>query len=422
MLKIIIEILLLIQILVILYYGNKEKNYLTITNFIFLAMDFLYFFPVIFSIDNWTENYKFLFLIILGYISIFITIFILKNKKIYIKTSKYNLDNKRINIFYYIITLYYFVGFLNIPFYSYSKFIEFLLRDRVGVYLSNPLERNSILMTYFIDILGSIISCYYIKNKKKRGYFLLLIIIFSRICFSHTRLVIISEILTLLFYYNYNKKKLEIKKLIIFFMLTLSFISIGNFARGGNLKGNIKKAISAEVILKQAFRATAGSTKSFYLLYKKNPEIEYGKQYYKYLPLSVIPRKIWKNKPITSYFWRATKVIKGEFPNGKKNPVLTTTYFGEAYHEFGTLGLIFFPPIYVYILLLSIKFLKKFEYTDFLIYKFILHIGMDLRGGLNSFIIRILMYIGTFILFYFIFYDFKKKSTEIKRIRINNFF
>ncbi|WP_243293022.1 hypothetical protein [Bacillus sp. FJAT-47783] len=329
--------------------------------------------------------------------------------------SKYQFNTNYLLILFILATLYNFVQIFSVDIFSFSKFISFLTRDRVGEYLDNPIIQRSILLKPIIDTVSYILIFYFWKNKKyKTGTFLWFIVFLNKLLFSHTRFVILIDLLLPIFFYNYHVKKVKLKTITIVFIAVLLFVSIGNFARGGTLgSNNIKEAVSAEVVYDQILRSSSGSTESFYRLYVNNPQKDYLKQYFYYLPISFIPRAIWPDKPIVSYFWRATKEITGMYPQGKMNPVLTTTYFGEAYHQLGHFGVVTSLFIYLIVLLIALRIISKFQYTDLLILKIVIHIPMDIRGGFNSFLITQFSYIYPLIFLLLILaYNLKKVRDE----------
>lgn len=395
----------------------KSKNWFSIKNFIYISLVFLFIFPLFSSKTLWAKDEEFLLIIFYGFLSFLISVLLFSKSKwrtVEIGSSiKFN--SKWVNILTIVILTYHVFQFLLLDISSLNELIGYLMRDRVEGYLNNPLAEKSLIIKPVLDTITYVLICYFWKNRKmKTGYLLWGLVLLYTLLTSHTRFVIIIIAILPILFRHYYIKKIKSRNIIILFVIVLMFISVGNFARGGTLNAsNIKDAVSIETIIDQVNRASSGSTNSLYLLYKSDVEFDYLKQYFYYLPIAFIPRVIWEEKPIVSYFWRATKEITGAYP-GIGNPVLTTTIFGEMYHQAGNVGVLFSMVFYTFILLFSLKLISKFEYTELIIFQIIIHIPMDMRGGPNSFIIsQVNIFLPLLLLTLLGIYKIKKRSSNI---------
>lgn len=378
-------------VIYLVYEIFKTKNWFSIKNIILLALLFVYIIPMFSTEVRWSNDEGFLFIIFLLFVGLVISIFIFNTSKLkYINNdSVFKINPKWIKILTGVVLSYYIFQLVMLDIRSINDLIYFMVRDRVGDYLSNPLiERSMVIKPMMETILFILIFYYWKSENKKKGYFLWGLLLVYTTLTSHTRFVILTIALLPFLFHHYYIKKMKTKTVLIMFTGVLLFISVANYARGGRLNSDtFINAITFETVIDQITRASSNSTNSFYRLYYSNIEIEYLKQYLYYLPITFIPRAIWQEKPIVSYFWRATKAITGSYPAGKANPVLTTTIAGEAYHQAGHVGVLFVMLSYTFIILVSLKVLNMFEYTDLIIFRTIIHIPMDMRGGMSTIIV-----------------------------------
>ena len=84
---------------------------------------------------------------------------------------------------------------------------------------------------------------------------------------------------------------------------------------------------------------------------------EYGYGWYLGAIVNIIPRFIYKNKPITSSSNRFTEKITGS-PPSLYNPVITPTLIGDGFVQFGYLGVLF--GLFLFYVFTSIIFWKLY--------------------------------------------------------------
>lgn len=380
----------LISIIIITYSlidSYKIKNWLTIKNIIILSSVILFILPLLDESTLWKDDEDFLFIIFTFFLGLLISFIIFKidknqkNENIHL----FHLNEKWVTTISLVIFMYYIVNLIFLNINNIESIFELLTTDRTGAYLSNPLIDRSLFFLPIIATLTSVLIFYYWQNKKiKIGYSLWFLYLIYTILTSHTRFIILLIILMPFFYRNYYIKKVKLLIIIIFILFGAIFLSVSNYARTGiNDPEKLLESFQIDNVILQINRASSGSTNIFYLFYSNGIEYEYFRQYIYYLPITFIPRQLWSGKPIVSYFWRVTEEITGRFPM-TNNPVLTTTIVGEAYHQGGIISVLVLMTLYLSLLSLTIKVLQNFKYSGLLIIQIIIHIPMQMRGGLNS--------------------------------------
>lgn len=397
MIKVILLALMLTLIGLIISKYMQNRNWLTIETIAIVSFLVLFDFPIFFQNPTWATNNSFLILILIGNIGFIITFLLMKpTSKMLFSLEKeavvYSLKSDKIRILTILVAGHLIYQLYTLQAYNPSVILSTLLDDRVGEYFEVAGGENLGFISQGINTINLILIAYYWKHKNHVGTVLwfgyFLVILLS----SHTRFVLVVAILLPLIYYNYQIKPIKLSILSglgIFFVI---FITISNYARGGVLgKGDsrfsLNEILTGNNLMDQLFRASAGSTDYFYILSNSHIANDWFKQYYYFIPLSFIPRVFWENKPVVSYFWRVTQAITGNYPNGKMNPVLTTTYLGEAFHQIGWVGVLIATFVYFKILIFCLKTFNKFQYSELLIYVAILWIPMSLRGGFSSLIL-----------------------------------
>lgn len=416
---------LLITIIIILVIETyKTRNWLSIKNIILASSIFLFIIPLFFNDTEWKNDQGFLFIIFLFFLGFLISIFVINTTKLrYIYNhSSFKLNKKWIRILTALVIIYYVYQLQLLEIRSINDFINYLTYDRIEIYLSNPLIQRSLFIKPMFETILYILIFYYWKNNNyKMGYFLWGLIFVFTLLTSHTRFIILAIGFLPFFYNHYYIKRFNTKSVLFILLVSVLFISVGNFARGGILNPDtFKEAISFETVIEQFNKASSGSTDNFYEFYEYGIEIEYLKQYIYYLTITFVPRAVWDDKPIVSYFWRVTKELTGNYPAGTLNPVLTTTIVGESYHQAGIIGSLLTMLVYTFILLTTIKILNKFANTELIILLTIMRIPMDMRGGLSSFFMSQITKLYPIIILLLIGFYIKnnKKNMNIDKISI----
>ena len=366
-------------------YINK-KNLFNLKLISILSFGLIFILQLIrqYSSQIWLNDDKFLTIIIFCNL-----ILILPHKKYFRLTKhKYILREKIVAPSFIILSIYFF--YFSILKLSQNNFnlIQILILDRVEEYLDNAEKFDDLTakINYFLQIFYVVFMFYYATKKRYLfSLFGFLNILLFIILHTHTRFILLSYLILPIIYYNSYHKKISKKTIIILITMAGLFLSITNFIRTGAIDSisfdNPTKLVLTQIEIK--------AVEDFYDIYSKvnDGQIDYdhGKQFLYYLPLTFIPRYIWPNKPIVSYFWRLTKEVSGSYP-GRNNFVLTSTIFGEGYHQGGLLGIFIVLSLYFIVANTFINYLSNIQYFDPFIWIFLIHVPMDFRGALSSLI------------------------------------
>jgi len=318
------------------------------------------------------------------------------------------------------VILIWFSIFLAFPSLKIDDIIAFILRDRIREYQEVALDYG-----HFFNFLESFLKIpLYLemfrlwKYRRRLGWFYFATLILEVIVFSHTRFVILILLALPFIYQHFYVRPISSKKIMILMVFFIVLTGFFNIIRGGGIRNldNPPQPIDLKIALLygQLMRAGAGSTETFYKVYEGIQEgkidIEFGKQYL-ILPYTPIPRIFWPEKPIVSYFWRLTEALEGRIP-GPGQRVLTSTILGEAYHQFGLTGVFLTPSIYMLILYFYIFYLSMYENTEIIIWMTMIHLPMNIRGGLASAVTSFMQTVTVFFLLSFIIYSSSRRCDK----------
>jgi hypothetical protein len=130
-----------------------------------------------------------------------------------------------------------------------------------------------------------------------------------------------------------------------------------------------------------------GLNTSYYLyeLIENNYSRENVKNIHYYL-VSFIPRRIYSNKPITSFNVRTTQNFYAYRVGESINAIVRTyTLPGEGYIQFGMVGVFLFTFLAVYLTRMLIYYLIKINYSEFIITNIVFSIIINFRSAFDSF-------------------------------------
>ena len=400
--KAVISVILILCIAI--FFKYNKKNLLTVSSFVILSITVIFYIPLMFEMYEWGEDIGFVTVIFTGFCGMLFAIYIyeriLVNKKSRIgitfgkfhffldKYETYFIEKKDVILLLTGFVLLYYTANLILALQAYSwNIIALLFRDRIGLYTSSITSIEGIEGA--IRPLALILTVYYLEKRKKTGFIIWLAILSFKLVILHGRFEIIMHCLLLVLYYNYHIKRIKLSTILMLLVVSIGFLSIANYARSGLFTevGSFNlEALLPRNAINQLFRASSSTTKIFYLVYDRGIPCDWFRQYYYYLPISFIPRILWQEKPIVSYFWRLTKAIYGVYPfeGNSRVPVETSTLWGEAYHEGGIINVFLITFIYVGVLNIFLRFIKRYKYSDFIMYSMLISIPMDIRGGFHS--------------------------------------
>ena len=117
-------------------------------------------------------------------------------------------------------------------------------------------------------------------------------------------------------------------------------------------------------------------------------ELEYGRNLVYLNLITLIPRAMWKEKPVTSFNARMTEEVYGyEVGGGAKYPVRTFTIWGEGYAQFGVMGIALYSFLFVGIYRGLFLFLARFEGTEMVGIWFLIKMPQVMRAALDSILV-----------------------------------
>jgi oligosaccharide repeat unit polymerase len=384
-------IIILITFLIglLIAYLLSGKNYISLEVISIASFGLIFILPLIspFTEQKWIYDDNFKSII---WVSLIVSIAALLNKKkLVLFRKKYSLRIKLIIPFFILISLYISFRWLKLLISSNFDIIGLLIANRVSEYLENAKDFSDFTLKIiaFINLIYLVLIVYLFRNKRKflavLGYLNILVYI---ILTTHTRFILLSYLIVPFFYYNTYIKKFRTHHYILGIIAAGLFLSFTNFVRTGIVdQFNLDNPV--ELVLRQVEIESVDDFYSVFDNIKSNrSDFDYGLQYFYYLPLTFIPKAIWTDKPIVSYFWRLTKDITGAWP-GKNNFVKTSTVYGEGYHQGGIFGILIIYFFYIFYSRTYLGVIKHFEELEPFKWFFLLHIPMDLRGALSSILV-----------------------------------
>lgn len=412
-------ILFIVYLLYLVNKSRKNSNYLKFNLVYILSFLMVYILPFFNKNSNqiWRYDESFiLYLIICFIISIIIIeLSTIKDKKVKVK---YFINLRKVNLYTNLIIFYYVCSIGYFFLINGFDLINILFGNRVEAYLENIREQNFIIsnLRNAINVLSIILIINLLREKKyKKAILFYLLILLYIFLTTHTRYILMTYLAMPVLYYHFYIKKIRIAVFGSLIIIGAIYLSVANFFRTGVASEySLTDIINTEVVINQI---EINSVSDFYVVYNKvnegRVEIEYGKQYYYYFPLTFIPKSIWDDKPVVSYFWRMTKEVTGNWP-GPRQFVLTSTFFGESYHQFHVLGILINFLIYFFLMRKLFLLALEIDYGLPIIWFLLIHIPMDIRGGLNSVLI-------TFIFYFLLIFCLKKSNLIAQKNNSNNF-
>ena len=308
-----------------------------------------------------------------------------------------------------------------------------LLSNRISKYLEVAESSGSFLYLLQSTLILVAPPLIYVSLRNSKNYtlclFLALFSFLYLLIFTHSRYFLASYFLSLLLSFDKFRKPLYLLPLAA---ILLPYFAILNYIRNGTFEiylssmSNLGWKDSILGFVDQFAYAASGPASVYHhvfqLLNKSLISYDFGYQFFVSFPVSLIPRYFWPDKPITSYFWRITKIVEGVYP-GPGVPVETSTIYGEGYHQLGIIGV--FGVVLVFVWLSSVLLLSL--NTNLLLrplYLFnLFQIPMQVRGSLSSYIYFFLqMLIIAFLVILisdFRLSPFKFKTSSFSSISLN---
>lgn len=283
---------------------------------------------------------KALFMIILWFLTFIVTYKILSKKGLGIKFT--NTINKIFN-YTNIKMLIIIVGAIYL-FVVYKVLMTIIQIGDISLAMENSTifrYNNQGYLATLISLTAILPICFLEINKNKMAYFSLGIMMVILFLTGRRGLIINSLIIPILVYYNYRKKTITNKQLIMIGIPVMAIVLVL-----GGARGQAAKTSSSNDLVETLTNLTVSSQMGENL-----PDLIYAidsniveKQYFKYLDrgfIGLIPRAIWNNKPeLIDHSMIVGKLIYNNSTYGR--PVGS---FGFAYFCFGFFGIIAFAII-----------------------------------------------------------------------------
>lgn len=310
-----------------------------------------------------------------------------------------------------------------LPSLSLQEIVLHLLDDRVGAHLENPLAASALFrfVKTFLTSASLLLIMHLIPRRPVVAIGLFGLIVFETVLTTHTRYVILTLLVLPLLYWHFERRRLRPTHFVLLGLSAAVLLALGNFVRGGYFLNSdadsVGSILSFDMVVDQLQRSSAFSTDYFYEIHElveEGPEsIEYGRQYVEMLPIAFVPRAVWPEKPTVSYFHRVTELIEGVPPGVAGQKVYTTTLLGEAYHQFHLAGVLLTPFVYVALIAATMAVFQRMQHGDVIFWLILIHVPMDLRGGLFSLTISLLGHLFTAFVLFMIAYG-KQRDTICK--------
>lgn len=321
-----------------------------------------------------------------------------------------------------------------IAFLAFSLFSIFEAIARHG--LSGAFFRDRVadrLASYFgggrggiVGLISSLSSFFFpvfliavcIVGKKYRSivFVSFFIVILDNLFNAAHRSLVLDPVLFLIFYFHFYVKKISLVGFAIAAFALLLVLPIGNSLR----RGSVQAAFNGVEIVEDVKTGITAFSTSYYfrdLTSAVNDgfvQLEYGKNYYYYYPVSFVPRSLWPEKPFVNFGARMTdELYGGRIGSGKIDGfVRTFTPWGEGYGQFGIIG-VFLASLLVCGFYSGVfRILSRFSGTELFLLYMMARLPMIIRVGLDGIMVLMVVYLIIFIPFFFIVYNRGKVLVE----------
>ncbi|SHG75320.1 oligosaccharide repeat unit polymerase [Marinomonas polaris DSM 16579] len=224
-------------------------------------------------------------------------------------------------------------------------------RNRLDDYLNSDIGSGAALNTFhllsqyvFYFFLGRLLSGRY----RFLGVGVVLFYVFCISIYANTRLSVIIPVLICLSYYCYLKEIKFTKILavaLMFFSILPAYLVLANNLRHGIETFNSEVSVTKIIADQLDYNKYINELNEHYDSYEK---FEYGSGWLLASLGNVVPRFIWKDKPVTSFSNRLTVDIT-QRDLSLHNPVRTYTIFGTGYSQFYYFGVVLETFFYLYV-------------------------------------------------------------------------
>lgn len=204
------------------------------------------------------------------------------------------------------------------------------------------------------------------------------------------RIPIVVNLALPLAYYHYAIKRINV--------ILIVLILIGGPLLLTALHGWRGKAKSLfEWSVPEILVAEAGVLQSLYLVWQtyleEKLQIEYGAQYYYYSLVSLVPRALWAEKPLTSFEARWTANLYGDVLRYGQIWVHTFTPWGEGLVQFGWIGSLINLFLYGLVLNMGIQFFQRRPHACLVYFAYTIAAATFMRTGTNALLFATVPYV-----------------------------
>lgn len=265
--------------------------------------------------------------------------------------------------------------------------------SRLDQYLSGGILKGSGIELFFLfpEIIYYIfIGLAFNKRKYFKAILLCIVLSLYYIFNANTRLPMIMPLASFIIVYlsRLSRKMLLWLMPIILIsgiIFVFAFSVLGNAIRWGQLTSVADLMEGVSMSFKAQNRSELGYFDWLYHFYDAiqlgQVQFDNGAAWCYYGPISIFPRALWPNKPITSTSNRLTESVYNS-QIGTGIPITTFTIYGEGFWQAGYFGAFLAPILFMAIYGILINNIQYFANTDFWVAMLICQMATFFRGEL----------------------------------------
>ncbi len=206
---------------------------------------------------------------------------------------------------------------------------------------------------------------------------------------ASTRIPLIMNMAIPIAYYHYTVRRINKLLLVgIFFAAPIAITILQGVRSGSLLAWTVSDRLIAEIVV----------MKSFHRLWQEytdgNITLEYGANYYYYLPLTLVPSMIWADKPQTSFEARWTiNLFNSLLDEDAQISVHTFTPWGEGLAQFGWLGGAINLFLYGLVLNVAIRFFNRRPHACLVYFFYTILAATFIRTSVQALLFTTVVYV-----------------------------
>lgn len=343
----------------------------------------------------WEINWKYSLVTYLGILSLYSGLHLPTRTG---SPKEYTWKTGRFTKYYFALSILLFVFFTLLATYDNFQFSgrgfwEYFLGERLTDYaeLIN-IEQKNIFNYEVIELSRPIVIlslCFAIlQHKKIISLAIYLILVFSILLTFRTRLMVVIILVLPIVIYNYYIKKLTVLKTALFTMFLLCTFIMMTVWRGAGIKALDESAFLPKEMFNSIIsnlNPVIGYQKLWSFYEDDLIKHEYGAGYL-YLLETIVPRKIWPEKPLVSFEARWTDLLFGSHYAEDLNVqgVWTFTVWGEGLVQFGPIGVLINCFIYGLVMNILFQFFAKYKFFLVLSFYYAVICAVYLRSSMTA--------------------------------------